>query len=198
MSSNDATGKLATEERRFLLRLARDSIRFGLRHHTPLVPETAKLPPALVTPRATFVTLKKNGALRGCVGSLEARFPLAVDVARNAYGAAFRDIRFRAIEESELEDLQIEISLLTAPEPISHGSEADLLRQLRPGLDGLILQEGSRRGTFLPSVWTSLPEPEEFIRQLKIKAGFPPDHWSEAMEAFRYRTERLTDEEEWK
>jgi AmmeMemoRadiSam system protein A len=147
--------------------------------------------------RATFVTLKKNGALRGCIGSLEARFPLATDVARNAYWAAFRDPRFRAVEESELDELQIEISLLTAPEPVFHGSEADLIRQLRPGVDGPILQEGSRRGTFLPSVWASLPVPEEFIRQLKIKAGFPPDHWSEAMEVFRYRTERLTDEEEW-
>jgi AmmeMemoRadiSam system protein A len=143
----------------------------------------------LVVKRASFVTLTKGGRLRGCVGSLEAWRPLAVDVAENAFAAAFRDLRFPPVRVDEAAALEIHLSLLTSPIAMIFGSEADLLAQMQPGVDGLILQEGSRRGTFLPSVWAELPTSQLFLTQLKRKAGLPADYWSQHMRVWRYTTE---------
>jgi AmmeMemoRadiSam system protein A len=184
-------GRLAPALRQTLLDLARASIGFGLQHGRPLVALFDEYPAELQARRASFVTLQRQGALRGCIGSLEARRPLVADVTENAYAAAFRDPRFAPLASHEFADLEIHLSLLTPAEPMEAASEADLLRQLRPGEDGLILQEGSHRATFLPAVWESLPEPRSFIRHLKQKAGLPAEYWSDTLTVLRYRAEHI-------
>ncbi len=148
-------------------------------------------PESLQAPRSSFVTLRRDGQLRGCVGSYEAPFPLVEDVARNAFSAAFRDPRFRPLQSWELEDLEVEISLLSPPEPIEVATEAELLKALRPGVDGLILEELPHRGLFLPQVWDTLPRPEEFLENLRLKAGLPRGYWSPRMRFRRFVVERL-------
>jgi AmmeMemoRadiSam system protein A len=155
--------------------------------------EPADYAPALQASRAAFVTLHQHGQLRGCIGHLEAVQPLVQDVAENAFAAAFRDPRFPPVGASELDALHIEISVLTPPQPMQFSSEADLLAQIEPGRDGLILVEGRARGTFLPSVWASLPQPEAFLRHLKLKAGLPQGHWSPEIRISRYRTESFSE-----
>jgi MEMO1 family protein len=137
----------------------------------------------------SFVTLTRAGRLRGCIGSLEGHRALAEDIAANAARAGFEDPRFAPVTEEELEDSEIEIAILSRPAPVAFESEADLLAQLRPGQDGLILREGGRRATFLPKVWDALPEREAFLAALKAKAGLPPDHWSGEVRAWRYVAE---------
>jgi AmmeMemoRadiSam system protein A len=177
------------EARGQLLALARASIDHGLVHGRPLQPDIETLPPELHEPRAAFVTLHLAGGLRGCIGSLKARRPLAEDVTANAFAAAFRDPRFAPVTATAVPRLEIEISVLSPPEPMHFDSEADLLAQLRPGIDGLILADLGRSGTFLPSVWSQLPEPSEFLAHLKRKAGLPSDHWSATLTVERYTTE---------
>ncbi|MBE0502946.1 MAG: AmmeMemoRadiSam system protein A [Desulfuromonadales bacterium] len=174
-----------------LLNLARASIRRGVQAGRPLKVALAELAAELVVPRASFVTLEKNGRLRGCIGSLEAWRPLAVDVAENAFAAAFRDPRFPPVQSEEVEELEIHLSLLTPPIAMTFSSEADLLAQLRPGVDGLILSDGPCRGTFLPSVWAELPSPQLFLTQLKRKAGLAADYWSPSVRIWRYETEMV-------
>ncbi len=164
----------------------------GLDQGRPLPVDLADLPPELAAPRATFVTLTRGGRLRGCVGRLQAERPLAQDVAANAYAAAFEDSRFQPLERAELAGLGIHVALLTAPEPILFTGEADLLRQLEPGVDGLVLEAGRRRATFLPAVWASLPEPADFLRELKVKAGLGAGEVP-GLRAWRYFTECVED-----
>lgn len=180
---------LNKDHQQLLLQVARDSIQHGLQTGKPLAVNLAEYSAELTEPRATFVTLEKYGQLRGCIGMLEAVRPLVKDIAENAFSAAFRDPRFPALEADELDDLDIHLSILTPAEPMAFSSEQDVLLQLQPGIDGLILEEGYRRGTFLPSVWESLPEPRQFLRHLKQKAGLPPDYWSKNIRIYRYRTE---------
>lgn len=175
----------------FLLDLARASIRYGLEEGSPLPVTLAGFAAELVAPRASFVTLEKGGRLRGCIGSLEAWRPLAVDIAENAFAAAFRDPRFPPLREDEAADLAIHLSLLTPAVAMVFSSEADLLAQLQPGVDGLILSAGPCRGTFLPSVWAELPTPQLFLSQLKRKAGLAADYWSPGVRIWRYTTEMV-------
>lgn len=191
--SSDEAPLLAAEERAVLLDLARTSIAHGLREGRALSVREADYSPALCARRAAFVTLHELGTLRGCIGHLEAVAPLVRDVADNAFAAAFRDPRFPPVTADELGLLHIEISVLTPAEPLSFDSEADLLARIVPGRDGLILVDGPFRGTFLPSVWESLPEPQEFLRHLKRKAGLPADHWSDGVRVSRYRTESFAE-----
>ncbi|MEF8713129.1 MAG: AmmeMemoRadiSam system protein A [Accumulibacter sp.] len=165
-----------------LLSIARNAIakRFGLAAQ-PVDPL-----PELAEPAATFVTLTQDGQLRGCIGSLEAHRPLATDVAENAVAAAFRDTRFAPLSPAEFARTHVEVSLLTPPEPFAVADEADALARLRPGIDGLIVSYGRRRATFLPQVWESLPEPRQFLAQLKLKAGLPADFWHEQLILARY------------
>lgn len=186
---------LTESQRRILLDVARQSIRHGLEHDRPLPVNPADYDERLGTPGASFVTLHLGNELRGCIGSLEAHRPLITDVACNAYAAAFQDPRFPPLTAAELAGLKIHISVLNPPEPMECKSEEDLLQQLRPGIDGLILEErGIHRGTFLPSVWRSLPDPRQFLRQLKLKAGLAPDYWSDTLRVSRYTTESFGDE----
>jgi AmmeMemoRadiSam system protein B/AmmeMemoRadiSam system protein A len=142
--------------------------------------------------RASFVTLEKSGQLRGCIGSLRAHRPLIADVAANADASAFRDQRFKAVKDEEFAEITIKISVLSEPQEISFASEADLLAQIQPGRDGLILQDGEKRGTFLPQVWEQLPQISQFWEHLKVKAGLPKDHWSDQLRVYRYSTETFT------
>jgi hypothetical protein len=189
MSSAEFSSSLTAEQRAALLELAVESIRYGLEHGRPLRVDRSNLAPPLTHERATFVTLHLDGHLRGCIGSLEAHRPLAEDIAANAYAAAFRDPRFPPVSRAETDRLEIHLSLLTPAERLSFSSEPQLLDQLQPGTDGLILEEGAHRGTFLPSVWESLPEPRQFLRHLKRKAGLPEDYWSDTLTVSRYRCE---------
>jgi AmmeMemoRadiSam system protein A len=141
---------------------------------------------ALREPRAVFVTLTLDQVLRGCLGTFESGCALAINVAHYAYAAAFNDPRFSPIIAEELPLLQIHLSILSPLEDMAFASEEDLLRQIRPGQDGLLLEEGGHRGTFLPSVWEDLPEPGEFLRRLKMKAGLPPHYWSPHIRLRRY------------
>lgn len=171
---------------RQLLALARNAIKHRLRG----IPEAAAADPALAAAGAVFVTLTQDGQLRGCIGSLEAWRPLAEDVRENARAAAFRDPRFPPLAADELPRTRVEVSLLTPAEPIAFVDEADALRQLRPGEDGIVLECGSRCATFLPQVWEQLPEPAHFLGQLKRKAGLPGDFWSDDLRLSRYRVEK--------
>jgi AmmeMemoRadiSam system protein A len=140
----------------------------------------------LQEPGASFVTRRLDGELCGCIGSLEPYRPLADDVRANALAAAFRDPRFPPLEAGELPRLRIEVSLLSEQEPVEWTDESDLVRQLRPGLDGLVLEHDGHRGTFLPAVWRQLPRPEQFLRQLKRKAGLAEDFWAPDVRVSRY------------
>lgn len=142
----------------------------------------------LHAPGACFVTLEEMGELRGCIGSLIAHRPLYEDVWENAQAAAFDDPRFTPVKAAELELVSISISILTPPQPFPVQSEEDLLQQIRPGIDGLILSSGHHKATFLPAVWEDLPNPREFLRHLKVKAGLKPHDWPANIEFERYQS----------
>ncbi len=181
-------GELTPEQQEVLLDIAERSIRHGLDTGRALAVDLSRYDAALRAPRATFVTLRRDGALRGCVGALAAYQPLAQDVADHAFAAAFLDTRFLPLRPEEVEGLEVSISILSEPQTVTFRDEQDLLRQLRPGVDGLILEHGARRGTFLPSVWEQLPRPVDFWRQLKRKAGLPESWWSDEAHVQRYTT----------
>jgi len=180
------------EKARRLLAIARRSIETGLAKDRPLAPDLAELPPELREPAASFVTLRLDGELRGCIGSLEAHAPLATDVAENAFKAAFRDPRFEPVTAAELDELELHVSVLGPLVRLDVASEEELVACLRPGRDGLVLREGARRATYLPSVWEQLPDPHRFVRELKRKAGLSDDHWSPRIECYRYAVEELS------
>lgn len=171
--------------------LARASIRHGLENSCPIDVLLHEWPDSLVEKRSTFVTLQQNRQLRGCIGALEATRPLVRDLAANAFAAAFRDPRFPPVTAADFPELEIHVSVLSAIELFPVESEVELLEKLRPNVDGLVLEEGDRRGTFLPAVWRSLPEAGEFLKQLKLKAGLEPGYWSESIRAYRYTTEEF-------
>jgi hypothetical protein len=137
-------------------------------------------------PGATFVTLTRHGELRGCIGTLIAERPLREDVTSNARAAAFRDPRFAPVTREEMTELGVEVSLLSSIEPIESENESGLLALLRPGVDGVLLEYGRQRGTFLPQVWEQLPEPKAFLSHLKRKAGLPADFWTHDIKVSRY------------
>ena len=171
-----------TEPGESLLAIARGAIAAALGEVGP------RLEPAawLEAKGASFVTLMQWGRLRGCVGSLSAERCLRADVEHNALAAAFRDPRFAPLSRSELPEIEVEVSLLSPLEPIVFESESHALGQLRPGVDGVLLEYGGRRGTFLPQVWEQLPEPTAFLAHLKQKAGLPAGFWVAELKLSRY------------
>lgn len=172
-----------------LLGLARSAIEARIKGGTAVVPDD--LPARFYSPGASFVTLKRGGALRGCVGSPEAWRLLVADVVDNAVKAAFHDPRFTPLGQAELNDLDISVSVLSQPQPLAFADEADLLRQLRPRVDGLIIEDGPHRALFLPAVWEMLPEPRQFLAELKRKGGMGTDHWSPNLRAKRFTAVEL-------
>jgi AmmeMemoRadiSam system protein A len=137
--------------------------------------------------------LTRQGELRGCIGSLEAHRPLDQDVRENARAAAFRDRRFAPLSERELAATRVEVSLLTPAEPIRFATEEDAVRQLRQGIDGVILESERHRGTFLPQVWENLPDPWRFMSELKRKAGLAEDLWSKDLRLYRYEVQKWSE-----
>ena len=142
-------------------------------------------------PGASFVTLHLGGELRGCIGSIEAHRPLGEDVVRNARAAAFRDPRFPPVSTDEIPNLQVEVSVLSPREALPATTEGDALSLIRPGIDGICLDYGELRSTFLPQVWESLPEPREFLCELKRKAGLPSTFWHPDLRLSRYTVDKF-------
>ncbi len=178
-----------------LLSLAREVISSFLTYCRSPSVDPREFPPELREPRATFVTLHRDGRLRGCVGSSVAWRPLVKDVAGNALGAAFRDTRFPPVAAEELDRIEISISLLGTPERISAETEDDLIARLRPGIDGLILRRGSASGLFLPEVWESLPDPRDFLAHLRAKAGIPRNVPVSELEISRFTSHAISEAE---
>lgn len=138
-------------------------------------------------PGASFVTLTQEGALRGCIGSLQPRRSLLDDVKANAVAAALQDPRFAPVTLAELDSIHIEVSVLSTLQPLSFETEAHALAQLQPGVDGVMLEFEHYRSTFLPQVWAQLPNPSDFLAHLKRKAGLPPNFWAEGLRLSSYR-----------
>jgi AmmeMemoRadiSam system protein A len=181
---------LSEDSKRKLLNIARQSIVSQLKDRIESRLDLASLPPELQAPGASFVTLTRDDQLRGCIGSLEARQSLAADVQEHASDAAFHDFRFPPLAESELSDLHIEISVLSAPEPLKYSNPEELPELLKPGLDGVILARGMRRATFLPQVWEKVPDPVSFLDMLCEKMGFDYDLWRrEKLDVYIYHVE---------
>ncbi len=178
--------KLTLKDKKTLLDTARHAIQYGLIYHTAPKMELAKYSSNLQALGASFVTLKENNQLRGCIGSLTAYQALIQDVAEHAFLAAFNDHRFPPVNHLEEPLIHISISILSPSKPIIFTSQQDLISKLNPGSDGLILEYKEYKGTFLPSVWQQLPTAKEFLNQLKIKAGLSENFWSDEMKISRY------------
>jgi len=184
------SARLPDRTRDLLLKTARDVLRHAAANNgnRPDI-RVGSLPPQLRAHRATFVTLKLDGKLRGCIGTVRPERPLALDVAENAYRSAFRDPRFGPLSVEEADKVDISVSILSHPRPLAFRSEDELIDRVRPDRDGLILTSGDKRGLFLPQVWESLPQCADFIGNLKRKAGLPRDYWSDDLQVQRFSTE---------
>ena len=181
-----------TEEQE-LLNIAHQSIEHGLKNGECLKVNEAKYPAALQEPHGAFTTLKYNGALRGCKGSLEGALPLVNTVAYSAFSSAFNDLRFPPLQPGEFARLNISLSILSAKEKLTFTCEEELVEQIQPGIDGLILEYNGQKGTLLPSVWKTIPDVREFLSIVKQKAGFDRDFWAEGLQAYRYTTHTIQD-----
>jgi len=203
-AENRQPGPLSGSQGESLLRLARRAIndRLGKTAAAPATGpagETAgadradrAVDPELHRHRATFVTLKIKGRLRGCMGSLQAVEPLIESIGHNAVNAAFNDPRFPPLTGSELAAATIEVSILTDPRPLAHEGGVDLLRRLTPGQDGVIIRKGGAGATFLPQVWDQLPQKEDFLTHLCLKAGLSGDAWRHpGLEVSTYRVQHF-------
>ncbi len=169
-----------------MLQLARQGLEQAVHSGRVELPSVDQLPEFLQVNGACFVTLNSLGHLRGCIGTLEAVRPLGHDLLLNAQHAALRDPRFRSVTAEE--PIAVSVSVLTPSEPFPVSSEKMLLDSLRPNIDGLILEFGAHRATFLPVVWESLTQPAEFLQALKQKAGLPANFWSDQIRFRRYGT----------
>lgn len=186
---------LNADQRRLLLQIARESIVHGLDHAGPDCNWSQHNEPVLNEWTCSFVTIYVSKQLHGCIGTVEPHRPLGEDICQNAFAAAFRDPRFPALTGKELGDLSLKVSLLSEPIPLEVRDEADLFAKLRPGIDGLIMEEHVHRALFLPSVWDQLPEVSNFVSQLKLKAGLSKTHWSPDLKLQTFHTVEFGDAE---
>ena len=183
---------LTLEEKQTLLRLARQALESGVRGQPLSALDSETLSPTLRAEGASFVTLTVQGELRGCIGALEPCQSLAEDVREHAVAAALQDYRFPPVDEHELAQIEIEVSRLSLPEPLEYTTAEDLLERLRPGMDGVILQDGFRRATFLPQVWEKVADKEEFLDHLCMKMGAAADTWRrKQLEVLVYQVEEF-------
>jgi len=188
--------QLTSDDRQYLLRLARQSITAGVQGRPLPEIDLDSLSPMLRRPGASFVTLTKFGNLRGCIGTLEAYQSLAEDVREHALAAAMDDFRFPSVEISEVSDLKIEISCLTSPQVLEYSDRDDLLNKLRPGIDGVMLRDGFRRATFLPQVWEKISDPAMFLSYLCEKMGAEFNLWQrKKLDVSIYQVEEFAEEE---
>lgn len=188
------TQHLSKPEHEILLKIAREALVNAV-HMEPL-PEImlSKLPNVLQEDGASFVTLTINERLRGCIGTLEAYQPLAKDVQEHAVAAGMQDFRFPNVQPEELPSINIEISVLTPKTPISYTDVEDLLSIIRPKIDGVVLQDGFRKATFLPQVWDKIPDPNQFLSQLCLKMGAPGDLWrKKPLTVYTYQVEEFSE-----
>ena len=169
-----SASELSAADANLLLDIARQALSEAVANDREWEPDLNELPPALREPGACFVTLTTAGALHGCIGSVEARRPLAVDVAHNAGAAALRDPRFPPLRAAELDTVEIEVSVLSPLQPVSYRDINDLTRKVRPHIDGVLATRGWQRGLLLPQVWEKLPDPHEFLAHVALKAGASP------------------------
>jgi len=189
------TNPLSFDEKRLLLQLARRSIELAVNQHSLPQLDMDEFSPALCEDGAAFVTLTEEGELRGCIGALEPYQPLVQDVCEHAAAAALEDYRFLPVRPEEVSHLKIEISRLTTPVPLPYEQPAELLRKLRPGIDGVILRDGIRRATFLPQVWEDVPNPADFLAHLCMKMGAPANLWQKkVLQVSVYTVEEFKEE----
>ncbi len=187
-----SVNKLTEEEKQMLLHIAREALESGVKGGTLPSLNWTSLTPCLREPGASFVTLTVNGDLRGCIGALEPYQPLAEDVREHAIAAALEDPRFPPVQPHELEDIQIEVSHLTAPTKLEYKDPDDLLAKLRPHVDGVILRDEWRRATFLPQVWEKIPDKAEFLSNLCYKMGASANFWRQKhLEVMTYQVEEF-------
>ena len=189
MAHDALEARLAPAHRSEALSIAAKSLISRVRNGKAPAINLGSFPVPLQSIGPAFVTLTLEGRLRGCIGSLMAHRPLAEDILANAVKAGFEDPRFKPVTEDEIRAAEIEVAVLSHPAEMSFESEEDLLAQLVPGRDGLILSSAGKRGTFLPKVWDALSTPEKFLNGLKVKAGLPKDHWADDLTIKRYVTE---------
>ncbi|HYM35256.1 MAG TPA: AmmeMemoRadiSam system protein A [Steroidobacteraceae bacterium] len=187
--------RLSDAHRSQLFAVARQSIELGLSELRWVAMPPTDLPAPLTERRASFVTLRIHGQLRGCCGNLMATRTMGEDVWRNAWASAFADPRFSPLEADEWVDADLHISILSPLEPVIVSSEEQLLEMLRPRVDGLVLERDESRATFLPDVWEQLPDPRDFLYHLKQKAGWPATSWSPHIKVQRYTTESFGERE---
>jgi uncharacterized protein len=184
--------KLTSDEKLFLIQLARQSLEAGVRGQSLPAIDHASLTPTLRAEGASFVTLTISGELRGCIGALEPYQPLAEDVREHAVAAALEDYRFHPVRDNELSKILIEVSRLTVPKSLEYYHTDELLTKLRPGIDGVIIRDGFRRATFLPQVWEKIPEKSTFLGNLCYKMGAAPDTWRKKhLEVLTYQVEEF-------
>lgn len=187
---------MMADEKQYLLRLARQTIEEVVT--TGGMPEIspAGLSSNLTERKGCFVTLKKNGELRGCIGHIVPQMPLYRAVMDNARSAALEDPRFPRVQPEELASIEIQVSVLTVPQVLAFISPEDLLRKLRPHVDGVVLTIGRRQATFLPQVWEQLPDKETFLAHLTAKAGLPPAAWRDpGTQVLTYQVEAFRESE---
>ncbi len=179
-------------EQEILSKIAREALEKSVRGEKLPEVKLEKLPPSLQADGASFVTLTKNDRLRGCIGTLQAYQPLAEDVQEHAVAAALQDFRFPNVQTAELPQIDIEVSVLSPRQPLHYDGADDLVRKIRPGVDGVVLQDGLRKATFLPQVWEKLPKPEDFLSQLCLKMGTPGDLWRDKpLQVFTYQVQEF-------
>jgi AmmeMemoRadiSam system protein A len=192
----DESQILKVEDGRLLLRLARSTLleKLGRR---PAPAEAERLQSAMRDPRfharrGTFVTLTMGGELRGCIGNLFPTNTLTEGIRQNAIHAAFQDPRFKPLTEDELDQVSIEVSILTEPQPVPYATAQDLIQRLRPHLDGVMIRQGYASATFLPQVWDQVPKAEDFLGHLCLKAGLPRDAWKRSkLDVATYQVQRF-------
>jgi AmmeMemoRadiSam system protein A len=185
-SMDSAAWELTPDHRQMLNQTAWFAIDFALNGHEPMSVNAEDHPQPLQQPRGAFITLKQDGLLRGCVGTVEPTRPLVSNVAQYAYAAAFFDPRFQPLTRPEFDQTRIEISVINPLEPLAFRNEPDLVGQLRSGIDGVWLTAGRRRATLLPSVWEMVADQWDFWRLLKTKAGLQAGDWSSDFQVYRY------------
>jgi AmmeMemoRadiSam system protein A len=185
--------ELNEQQQKRLLDIARHSIEQGMATGARMQVNLQDYESELREAAAVFVTLTRDGGLRGCIGSLQARVALAQAVVDSAFNSALQDPRFEPLAAPELDVIRIEISILSAPQEMPVESRDELLRSLRPGIDGLIIEDRGKRATFLPKVWDSLTTPAAFVEQLMLKAGLGAGHWSRHTRVQRYSTLTFAD-----